>query len=303
MTEHSGDSWSTDPAVTQWLSAPDPLGAATDTEGAVAGDAVSAGLGGEDITGNSHAVSKRVGSSSTTEDWPAANDATAQGPGYWPSTDGQDPLRGHELGPGPAVAMPEPQGVTVPAGRIPVGQWVRAHRLVVGAVTVVVIGLVVAVVVSALHGNGSSPSTASAPTPAPPTSAATAAAPDCPSQTEGAVTTGRDAGDTSSGPGVIKAFEYAYYVRRDGAAARSLVTPTATFSTAAQIQAGIDSKLDPATIHCVTITDRGTGLYAVAITEIPPNGELPQTHHQLIQTTTTSGRTWIVSIIKDPAAQ
>lgn len=298
MTEHSDHSWSADPAVAQWLSTSDPL-ASADGEGS-ADDIYAANLNGEQVTDGAPAVSATAESS--TEDWPAAS-STVTPSGFSPLADSQTSSLRPDQRPAPTVAMvPEPQGVTVPARRLPVGQWLRAHRLIVGGVAVVVLVLVVAVVVSALHGGGSAPS-ASAPTPAPATSAAPAAAPDCPSQTEGAVTTGRDAGDTASGPGVIKAFEYAYYVRRDGAAARSLVTPTATFSTAAQIQAGIDSKLDPATIHCVTITDRGTGLYAVAITEIPPNGELPQTHHQLIQTTTTSGRTWIVSIIKDPAAQ
>lgn len=123
---------------------------------------------------------------------------------------------------------------------------------------------------------------------------------DCPNRTEGATTTGRDAGDTASGPGVIKAFNFGYYVERSGAKARAVVTPTGKPGSAEQMQAGID-RLDPQTLHCLAITDKGTGLYAVKLTEIPPRGDAPVDIHELVQTTTTGGKTWIVSITKDPA--
>lgn len=125
---------------------------------------------------------------------------------------------------------------------------------------------------------------------------------DCPTGTQGPVTTGRDAGGTDSGPGVIKAFEFAYYVDRSGEKARSMVTPAAKFSTAAQLQASIDKFIDPQTLHCVAITDRTAGLYAVELTETPPRGQAPVVYHQLVQTTTAGNRTWIVSISADKDA-
>ncbi len=62
-------------------------------------------------------------------------------------------------------------------------------------------------------------------TPQQPTNGAAAGDTDCPSTVRGNVTTGRDPGDQSSGAGVVKAFDYAYYVRRDAVAARALGTP------------------------------------------------------------------------------
>lgn len=97
---------------------------------------------------------------------------------------------------------------------------------------------------------------------------------------------------------MIKAFEHAYYVTRSGADARALAAPTAQIGTAEQIQTGIDS-IDEGTLYCTTITDRGAGLYALELTEIRLRGEAPVTYHQLVQTTSADGRTWIVSIKKD----
>lgn len=126
-------------------------------------------------------------------------------------------------------------------------------------------------------------------------STATAGDTDCPSTVNGRVTTGRDAGDQESGAGVIKAFDHAYYVRRDGAAARALGTPNARIGTAAQMQTYID-QLPAKTRHCLTITDESKGLYTVELSEIPPGGGAPTVIRQRIQTTTADGKSWIVSI-------
>ncbi|WP_249146204.1 hypothetical protein [Gordonia sp. SCSIO 19800] len=119
---------------------------------------------------------------------------------------------------------------------------------------------------------------------------------DCPEGVDGPVTTGNDSGDQESGPGVIKAFDYAYYVDRSGERARAVATPTGVGSTQA-LQASIDG-LPPDTGHCLRITDRGNGLYAVQLTETRP-GEQPIVYPQLIQTVQADGKTWIASIKKD----
>lgn len=171
----------------------------------------------------------------------------------------------------------------------------------------VLVGAVIAMVIVAvglglvMGGSEKSPPPSRAQSQPPAPAAPPAAGADCPSSSSGATVSGRDPGDTTTGPGVIKAFDFGYYVLRSGAAARAVVAPSAKVTSAEQIQSGID-KLDPQTLHCLSIVDRGAGLYAVAVTEIPPRGEQPSTWHQLIQTTTDKDHAWIVSIQKDPAA-
>lgn len=128
------------------------------------------------------------------------------------------------------------------------------------------------------------------------TPGATAVADDCPESVDGPVTTGNDSGDQESGPGVIKAFDYAYYVDRSGERARTVATPSGVGS-AKDLQASIDA-LPADTSHCLRITDRGNGLYAVQLTETRP-GEQPIVYPQLIQTVQADGKTWIASIKKD----
>ncbi|AFR51494.1 putative membrane protein (plasmid) [Gordonia sp. KTR9] len=122
---------------------------------------------------------------------------------------------------------------------------------------------------------------------------------ECPEKTAGPVTVGNDAGDQRSGPGVIKAFDYAYYVRRSGAQARAVATPNGVGATQA-LQASIDA-LPAETRHCLRITDRGNGLFAVQLTQISPDGGQPTVYPQLIQTVQAGGKTWIASIRKDTA--
>lgn len=131
------------------------------------------------------------------------------------------------------------------------------------------------------------------------TGTATAASDDeCPEDVDGPVTTGNDAGDQTTGPGVIKAFDYAYYVDRSGERARAVATPTGVGTTQA-LQASIDA-LPADTTHCLRITDLGNGLHAVQLTENRP-GEQPIVYPQLIQTIQAGGKTWIASIKKDPS--
>ena len=181
--------------------------------------------------------------------------------------------------------------------RTKTGRMTRVPRwvlLLIGAVVVVVLGVGA---VLALTGDDDQPTPTDAFT-IPSQAATHAADADCPSSSTGDVTTGRDSGGTDSGPNVIKAFEHAYYVTRSGADARAFAAPTAQIGTAEQIQTGIDS-IDEGTLYCTTITDRGAGLYALELTEIRLRGEAPVTYHQLVQTTSSDGRTWIVSIKKD----
>lgn len=122
---------------------------------------------------------------------------------------------------------------------------------------------------------------------------------DCPNRSENGVSTGRDPGGTTSGPAVIKAFEHAYYVGRNGAKARSYGTELARMGTAASMQAFIDTQLPPGTTYCTRITDRGAGLFSLELSEIPPGGGEPLLIRQLVQTAEVEGRTLITAITKD----
>lgn len=117
----------------------------------------------------------------------------------------------------------------------------------------------------------------------------------CPAGVNGSVTTGNGPGDQTSGPGVIQAFQWAYYVSRDAAEAKAVTASSAALSVN-EMQEFIDQR--PAgTTHCLVMTDQGSGLYAVQLTESPPEGS-PIVYSQLIQTTNSGGRTWIASIRK-----
>ena len=175
----------------------------------------------------------------------------------------------------------------------------RNAALAAGALlALIIIAGVTAVVTLGGIGSGDSTPRAIAPEPDPTSSSAAAAEPpvdsnaDCPSATKGNVTTGRDAGDFSSGPGVIKKYDYAFYVARSGAQARDAGAPTANMGTPQAIQTTIDHT--PAgTRHCLRIVDSGAGLFDVTLTEIPPGGGAPTIYQQRFQTTDIGGRTLI----------
>ena len=121
---------------------------------------------------------------------------------------------------------------------------------------------------------------------------------ECPTRTDGSVTSGRDPGDQTSGVNVIKAFDYAYYTRRSGTAARAVVTPQSRVGSAAQIQSAIDV-LDQDLRYCLSITARGNGVYGVELTEIPSTGE-HRPIYQKITTTEIGGKHWITAIDHNP---
>ncbi|WP_216916936.1 hypothetical protein [Nocardia noduli] len=138
-------------------------------------------------------------------------------------------------------------------------------------------------------------------TPAPPSpvtllpgSAGAAAGSDCPARVEGDTVTSAERGDTDSGPGVILAFESAYYLDRSGAKARGFTTGDAALPSAAAIQTGIDS-VPRGTTHCVRIAPAGPGGWAVDLSEQRP-GQPTQVYRQTITTTSHDGRVLITGI-------
>lgn len=120
----------------------------------------------------------------------------------------------------------------------------------------------------------------------------------CPTRVEGNITTGRDAGGTDSSANVIKALNYAYYVKRDANAVSEFVQPAARHAVIPSIenmQQAIDA-LPKQTTHCLTITDLGGGLNRVDLVQFDPSpGGDRVTFHQMIQTTYENGKWLIVS--------
>ena len=150
----------------------------------------------------------------------------------------------------------------------------------------------------AIFSTGDAPETAGPAVAAPSAPKAENVDAECPARTDSTVTTGRDAGSSASGTDVIKAFNYAYYTRRDAKAVSEFVLP-ATLNTIIpsieNLQNAIDA-LPAATTYCLTITDLGSGLHRVALAQIDPKpGGDRTTFHQMIQTTEENGRWLIVS--------
>ncbi|MGW5456484.1 hypothetical protein [Nocardia sp. NPDC003979] len=103
-------------------------------------------------------------------------------------------------------------------------------------------------------------------------------------------------GDIRSVPGVIAAFEHAYYQRRDAEAALRLVAPEAGLSAAA-LTDGIAS-IPPGTTHCVAITPIADTAAEVHLVERHPDGRRID-YLQLINTQTTPhGDVLIINIQK-----
>ncbi|MEU4060323.1 hypothetical protein [Rhodococcus qingshengii] len=103
-----------------------------------------------------------------------------------------------------------------------------------------------------------------------------------------------DPGDQKSGPGVIAAFEHAYYVTRSGTVVRALTTPDTSLPAKEKIQAGIDT-VPTGTTHCVRITPIAAGIYSVALTEMRP-GQPPAQFPQTVTAKELDGR-WFVDVI------
>lgn len=118
----------------------------------------------------------------------------------------------------------------------------------------------------------------------------------CPETVEGTTTSGNGVGDQSSGAGAILAWNYRYYVTRNAAAAKAV---TAENAVAAEADLEEAISLVPAgTAHCVQITDRGHGVYAVELTV----SNLSQPIRQLVQTKKVDDRWLIESFTKDKSS-
>ena len=169
----------------------------------------------------------------------------------------------------------------------------RRYALIAAA-CVVVLGVIVGGAVLLFGGSDDSGITEASPS----GSSTTQADEVCPAGVDGNVTTGRDAGGTDSSADVIKAFNYAYYVKRDARAVSEFVQPAArpaVIPSLEKLQEAIDD-LPRDIVHCLTITDLGGDLNRVQLAQFDPRpGGDRTTFHQQIQTTYENGRWWIVS--------
>ncbi|MRH92910.1 hypothetical protein GFY24_36770 [Nocardia sp. SYP-A9097] len=106
---------------------------------------------------------------------------------------------------------------------------------------------------------------------------------------------GSSTGDLSSGPGVILHLEYAWYVLRDAAVVRSLLTPDAQ---AAPEQATRDAiwAVPAGTQHCVSITRLTADRWDVTVNELRPDGA-QSSWQQIFTTVSRDGNVRISSII------
>lgn len=103
-----------------------------------------------------------------------------------------------------------------------------------------------------------------------------------------------DRGDQKSGPGVIAAWNHAYYSQRDGAAARALATPNSSVVAADELQKFID-EVPEGTSYCVSTTELNGDVYLVDLSELRPGGV-----ERITQTVTTKkiDGQWFVDVFK-----
>ncbi|MFV3116641.1 MULTISPECIES: hypothetical protein [Gordonia] len=196
----------------------------------------------------------------------------------------------------PTVAVTRSTPPPTPPAR---GQ--RRWLLIVGAsVGVVVVAvLVIAFSVKALVGGGGGEGipdpVAAMDTPDPFSDAV-----ECPSTSEGSTTTGRDPGDLTSGPNVIKAFNYAYFHWRSGPAARAMTSSNVQgIGSAVDLQSSIDT-LNPQARYCLSIDETGANSYRVEVTLILPDGTPdPDPDVQNITTTPIGERIYIASVTRN----
>ncbi|WP_216893441.1 hypothetical protein [Nocardia alni] len=168
------------------------------------------------------------------------------------------------------------------------------HRVTVVAAGVLAAGAVVTLVAILFSHNGnpsrSAPPTLSAHT----TPTAFADGGPCRTSEAGTVVRGGEPGGTDTGPHAILGFDYAYYVLRDAAAARSFVAPTAAVGSIERLQAGITT-VPAGTQHCLSITADGPGRYRVDL--ITRHGhDAPFTYRQIVTTATTTEGVLITAI-------
>lgn len=245
---------------------------------------------------------------------PAADEAASQ-PGTVEAVEQDSPWRGVTPGHVSPNARPRStptaerrsRGLHVPppaSGRLRT-VW-RRHRtplMVIGLITLVAlvgIGVGAGRLIGAAGGDTTPLDPATAPAPPVATADPTSDEVECPSRTTGALTTGRDPGNQTSGPNAIKAFNYGYYKWRSGNAARAVVSSNAKVGTAITLQSYIDV-LDPNMRYCLAITEKRTGprnttVYEVVHTIIPAAGGERQTFRQDVTTTVIGGKHWVSEI-------
>ncbi|MGW5440464.1 hypothetical protein [Nocardia asteroides] len=137
------------------------------------------------------------------------------------------------------------------------------------------------------------PAVASSAPAQPPNDPILGGAPSCPATRTAQLVRGNGRGSQTNGPEVILAFQYAYYVQRSGATARSLVAAEAGMEPAEVIDAGI-ATIPQGSEHCVSVTPQGDR-FGVVITETRPGGEV-RTYRQLVTVADRDGRTVITEI-------
>ncbi len=101
-----------------------------------------------------------------------------------------------------------------------------------------------------------------------------------------------DRGDQRSGAGVIAAWNYAYYVRRDAVAARALATSNSSVVPAEQLQPFIDD-IPVGTNYCVRTKALSPDVYLVDLSELRPDGV--QRITQTVTTAQIDGK-WFVDV-------
>jgi len=101
-----------------------------------------------------------------------------------------------------------------------------------------------------------------------------------------------DRGDQRSGAGVIAAWNYAYYIRRDAIAARALATPNSSVVPAEQLQPFIDA-IPVGTNYCVRTKALSQDVYLVDLSELRPDGL--QRITQTVTTAQIDGK-WFVDV-------
>jgi hypothetical protein len=182
----------------------------------------------------------------------------------------------------------------------------RMAVLVTGS-ALVVVGVVALVVVSAVHGgrdhNTRAPTSTNTLSVAPVVDSH--AADGCRQSSAGLAVSGTGAGNTRSGPGVILAFNHAYYVERSNAHALEFLAPGAECVNTQRgeryaltrefIQSGIN-KVAANTRYCVQIEPDAADRWQVEITE-QVGSDTTAVTRQLVTTTTVDGRTLIATIL------
>lgn len=202
------------------------------------------------------------------------------------------PLDG-QAAPPPMTAPPaEPHGVPAP-GRS------NTKLLLAGAVGLAAVVALGVVVGSALSGGGDAPARGAAaatttdtvddglpvldlPEPTTTTAASSEVDDECRA----------NRGDQNSGAGVIAAWNHAYYVQRNAAAARALATPNSSVVPADQLQPFIDA-VPVGTNYCVRTKALSEDVYLVDLSELRPEGA--QRITQTVTTQKIDGK-WFVDV-------